>query len=190
VWGRGIASLAGRNASAAHADGRAGTLRRFRARRILTLSALFSIGCAAPTAPPSSSPTLAVPAPAAVPAGTSACRLGLPPGAGDATGCTHLAPKLLPLVEAAVTGVRQQDAAAYPQDELGYRVRTEQLDDFFRGVVDRVNAGGQACAHRDGLELAIKSTNAESEQYRFWLSSGHLRLGDEAYRATCVPAWF
>ncbi len=52
-----------------------------------------------------------------------------------------------------------------------------------------INAGGQVCAYRDGLELAVNSSNDFSEQYKFWVTSGHLRLGDNAYRATCTPAW-
>jgi hypothetical protein len=94
------------------------------------------------------------------------------------------------VVEDAVNSVRLRNPDAYPLESAGFRLTDLQLDAFFKDVVDHINAGGQACAYRDGLELAVKSTNAESEQYKFWVTSGHMRLGDNAYRATCTPAWF
>jgi hypothetical protein len=98
---------------------------------------------------------------------------------------------MLEVVEKAVEATRLANAAAYPYDACcGYRVTDQQLDEFFAEVVDRINATGTHCAKRDGLELAVKWTNQYSEQYKFWITTGHLRLGQKAYRATCSPAWW
>jgi hypothetical protein len=45
----------------------------------------------------------------------------------------------------------------------------------------------ESLGHR---ELMVKNTNAFSEQYHVELSSGAVRGGDGAYRATCTPANF
>jgi hypothetical protein len=94
-------------------------------------------------------------------------------------------------MEEAVNAVLAADPDAYPWDTCcGHRVTEAQLDGFFEAVVDKINEGGIVCAMRDGLELATKYDNERSEQYKFWVTSGHIRLGDQAYRATCFPAWF
>lgn len=137
-------------------------------------------------------PTTLAPAPVATtaPTNTPGCKLNLPKGTGRGVDCPRTEQKLLRLVEDTVVNVRDRNPSAYPLESAGYRLTAEQLDAFFKDVVDHINAGGQACAYRDGLELAVKSSNAESEQYKFWVTSGHMRLGDNAYRATCTPAWF
>ena len=161
---------------------------------IPAFSAFLLVACGGDGTPPASVPAPAPPpAPVAAappPTNTPGCTLGLPKGTGPGVNCPRTQPKLMRLVEDAVVGTRELNPGAYPLDSFGYRLTAEQLDAFFKTVVDRINAGGVACAYRDGLELAVKSTNAESEQYKFWVTSGHMRLGDNAYRATCTPAWF
>jgi len=46
------------------------------------------------------------------------------------------------------------------------------------------------CAKYDGEEMAVKNTNAFSDQYDIHLSSGHVRRGTGSYMVTCSPAWF
>ena len=142
-----------------------------------------------PTPEQTATPPPARPTPTDEP--KSACPL--PPGVGeDKTKCTRLkSGSLIVIMENAVEETRLEDPGAYPWDTCcGYRVTAQQLDEFFVKVVDKINASGKVCAVRDGLELAVKDTNAFSEQYKFWVTSGHLRLGSASYRATCTPAWF
>ncbi len=77
----------------------------------------------------------------------------------------------------------------HPMKEIRVIVAGEHRA-FVTELLDRINATGNTCAIRDGLELATKTTNDFSEQHKFWVTSGHLRLGNQAYRATCTPAWF
>jgi len=60
---------------------------------------------------------------------------------------------------------------------------------YHQGVVAILNESG-LCAIFDGEEIAVKSTNAFSDQYDIHLSTGHVRRGPNSYRATCTPAWF
>jgi hypothetical protein len=159
------------------------------ARRGIVLASALALSCSAGTGPsPAPAPTIA---PTATPEPTplSACaRLG--PGTGSGAQCKRTHPTFWDPVQDAVNQTRLANVDAYPWTSGGYRVTPAQLDAFFEEVVGRLNARGDICAIRDGLELALKNTNASSEQYRFWVSPGHLRLNAETYRSTCTPAWF
>jgi hypothetical protein len=160
-----------------------------RASRVLILPLVLSVSCSGNSGP-TGAPT-ATPPPTATPSPTplSFCdQLGRGPGTGASCRRTH--PTFWDAVQDAVNQTRLANVEAYPWTSGGYRVTPAQLDDFFDGVLERLNARGDLCAVRDGLELAVKNTNASSEQYRFWVSPGHLRVNAETYRATCTPAWF
>lgn len=159
---------------------------------LILASAALAGSCGGSAETPVAPEPTAAPAPVAtaVPSNTPGCKLNLPKGTGPGVDCPRTSPKLMAVVEGAVITIREQNPTAHPLETAGYRLTAEQLDEFFKKVIDHINAGGQACAYRDGLELAVKSSNAESEQYKFWVTSGHMRLGDNAYRATCTPAWF
>lgn len=158
---------------------------------ILMQVALVSCGSDSPQAPTTPPPApVATVAPTPTPVLTAGCRLNLPKGPGPGVNCPRTSARLMAVVESAVNLTREENPGAHPLEPAGFVCTADQLDAFFKKVVDRINAGGQACAFRDGLELAVKSSNAESEQYKFWVTSGHIRLGDNAYRATCTPAWF
>ena len=68
-----------------------------------------------------------------------------------------------------------------------YRVKT--VNGYVAEVQRQLSADG-ICSHYDGEELAVKNTNAFSEQYDILLSSGHMRRGVGSYRGVCRPAWF
>jgi len=159
---------------------------------VLALGFLASCGGNDDITPVPVAASTSTPAPAttATPLPSGACVLNLPKGPGPGVNCPRTSATMMKLMEDAVNHVRNQNPSAYPLDGVGFICTADQLDDFFKKVVDHINAGGQACAYRDGLELALKSSNRSSEQYKFWITSGHLRLGDSAYRATCTPAWF
>jgi hypothetical protein len=146
-----------------------------------------------PVAPEDPTPTAtstATPAPTATPVPASSCSLpSLTPAPGMV--CDHAKPAMLRIVEDAVEATRLERPADYPWEACcGYRLTEAQLDGFFARVIEKIGATGQYCARRDLFELAIKWSNESNEQYQFWVSSGHIRLGQKAYRATCTPAWF
>jgi hypothetical protein len=159
------------------------------ARSAASLVSMLALSCGAGTGSgPSPTPT-ASPAPTASPTPLSVCaRLGT--GTGTGATCRRTHPTFWDAVQDAVNQTRLANVDAYPWTSGGYRVTTAQLDGFFQEVLDRLNARGDVCAIRDGLELAVKNTNDSSEQYRFWVSPGHLRVNDQTYRSTCTPAWF
>jgi hypothetical protein len=166
-------------------------------RWVVAVLAVFSgfvlYACTGTTTPSDTPAPASTPAPTPTPAlvtNTPGCKLALPKGTGAGQNCPRTSPRLMHVVEDAVITTREKNPSAYPLTDIGYQLTDRQLDAFFKDVVDHINAGGQACAYRDGLELAVKSTNAESEQYKFWVTSGHMRLGENSYRATCTPAWF
>jgi hypothetical protein len=53
-----------------------------------------------------------------------------------------------------------------------------------------LNVDGYTNATYDGEELAMKNSQGFNEQYDIHTSTGYVRRGEGAYRATCTPAWF
>lgn len=128
-----------------------------------------------PTATPTQEPTVS-PTP-----GADACTL--PPGTGDGEGCPRTSPRLLAAVDEAVT------VASRPAWLEGPGVvRAGHENDFRFAVVDALRAAGY-CAFFDGEEIAVKDSNAFSEQYHVLSSARNIRRGLGSYRATCSPAW-
>lgn len=127
----------------------------------------------APTTPPSSSP----------PPSASACSLGR--GTGDGHDCPRTSPMFLDDVDRAAARV----GAARPELFRGGRIPQENWNSYYDAMVRELQGMGY-CAMFDGEEIAIKNTNAFSEQYHVIVSNGAPRTGDGSYRATCRPAWF
>lgn len=129
-----------------------------------------------PTQPPSD------PTP---PAGASTCKL--PQGTGDGTNCPRTSSRLLSGVTTAINGVE----SAHPSwfESPGVVAEGHELD-FYAGVVAGLSVGGY-CAVLDpsGTEIAVKNSNAFSEQYAVLSSARNVRRGEGSYRATCTPAW-
>jgi hypothetical protein len=69
----------------------------------------------------------------------------------------------------------------------GYRVL--DIEKYYAGVI-RVLQGRDFCAGFDFVELQLKNSSAFSEQFDILTSTGHVRRGAGAYRATCSPANF
>ena len=69
----------------------------------------------------------------------------------------------------------------------GYRILS--LGRFYVGVVKNLEEMG-LCASFDGEEVQVKDSNNLNDQYDLELSTGHVRRGEGAYRATCRPAAF
>jgi hypothetical protein len=62
--------------------------------------------------------------------------------------------------------------------------------DRYVGLTLQELSGMGLCAHWDGEEIAVKRTNAFSEQYDPILASNHMRRGPGSYRGVCEPSWF
>jgi hypothetical protein len=65
----------------------------------------------------------------------------------------------------------------------------KDVDRYVGLVLQELSAVG-LCAHWDGEEIAVKRTNAFSEQYDPILSNNHMRRGPGSYRGVCSPSWF
>jgi hypothetical protein len=77
-------------------------------------------------------------------------------------------------------------------DTKAYLVKDKEA--YMEGIVANLRAAG-LCAERDpddGAQetIRIKSENDFSEDYDVLLSSGHMRRGGGAYRASCTPSIF
>jgi hypothetical protein len=161
-------------------------------------AALVLAACGAPTpAAPTAAPA-PTPAPTPVPAPTPstprvACGVGAGTGDGLEEHCPRTSPSYLSEVDAAINRVVDRHPELVDRDRRagagGFWV--QDIDGFFEEVVKEIADGSQLCAVVDAdLEIAVKKSNAFSEQYKLMWSSGYLRRGDSSYRATCSPAWF
>ena len=151
-------------------------------------------GGATPVVP--GSPTVAAPDPAPASGGESASANSCPIGKGSPdAACAKGSPQLLTAVESAIDRlVRERPELFNLQEESvagtgQYRVLDKEA--YLDGVVANLRAAG-LCAERTlDLELVqVKSTNATSEEFDVWTSSGFVRRGGAAYRQTCTPAAF
>jgi hypothetical protein len=134
-------------------------------------------------APGASTPT---PAPTTAPSPLPGMSCGLPAVTKNAENCPRESHgDFLPQVELAARQVQEE----YPEyfDEL----RIKDIGGFRVQMIKNLEAQG-LCAAVDRFQLQVKNTNDYSEQYQVEVSKGlgTLRLGPEAYRATCYPATF
>lgn len=129
----------------------------------------------APT-PPGATPA---PPPAPPPPGGGSC--SLPPGNGPGVNCPVESPSFQADVEAAIAQLMQQ------RPDIFNGTAVLKHSDYMNGVVANLRARGLCAIVDSDDEIAVKNTNAFSDQYDILLSSGHVR---RAYTATCRPAWF
>ena len=94
-------------------------------------------------------------------------------------------------VDAAITLLTQQHPEFFDltqqAGEGGFKVLMPT--EYYAGVIRNLEAAG-FCAGYDFVELQVKNSSSFSEQYDIQLSSGHIRRGAGAYRATCSPPNF
>jgi hypothetical protein len=122
-----------------------------------------------------------------------ACGVGAGTGDGLEEHCPRTSPSYLSEVDDAINRVVERHPELVDRGRRagagGFWV--QDIDGFFEEVVKEIAEGSQLCAVVDAdLEIAVKRSNAFSEQYKLMWSSGYLRRGDSSYRATCSPAWF
>ena len=168
----------------------------FRSYALAATLVLAACGSRTPADPgPAPTPTPA-PTPVVVPTpSTPRVACGVGPGSGDGLEehCPRTSPEFLGEVDAAINRVVDRHPELVDRDRRagagGFWVK--DIDGLFEEVVKEIAAGAHLCAVVDAdLEIAVKSSNAFSEQYKLMWSSGYLRRGDLSYRATCSPAWF
>jgi hypothetical protein len=168
--------------------------RRFVLAATVLLAACGAHTPAAPAAPAAPVTPVPTPVPAPTPATARvACRVGAGTGDGLEEHCPRTSPLFLGDVDAAVARVIDGHPELFDLTQKagpgGYFVR--DIDGFYDAVVEEVAQGSHLCTIVDAdLEIAVKRDNASSEQYKLMWSSGYLRRGESAYRATCSPAWF
>lgn len=149
-----------------------------------------------PTPPPATPPPPPVPVPqpgptpAPPPPGGGSCNL--PPGNGSGVNCPKRSPSFLAEVDTAINQLVQARPDLFNLNDQrgagGYRILN--IDQFLHGVAANLRAMGLCAIVDAGGELAVKNSNAFSDQYDLVLSSGHIFRGAGSYAATCSPAWF
>lgn len=146
-----------------------------------------------PTVLPTPKPT---PVPTPTPVSTpeppptgSSCSLPASNPANPA--CTFDPARLEGDVEAAMTQVTQSHPQYFnfKDTRCGNCYLVLDIDGYIREV-QRALAGRGVCSYWDGEELAVKDSNAASEQYDVLLASNHMRRAPGAYRGVCRPSWF
>jgi hypothetical protein len=157
--------------------------------------ALLALACGHGGSPSSSS----TPAPAPAPTSAGPVAVSCPFGKGSLeTTCSRgVGTVLLPQVEEAIEQVAQQTTGILDvkdQDPPGsgqYRIVAPKP--FIDAVVGNLQAAG-LCAQADYDypfdRVNVKNSNDFSEQFNFGMSSGHVRRGIAAFRASCSPAAF
>src|SRR6185503_12889803 len=130
------------------------------------------------------------PPPAAVPAAAPprifGC--GLPRGAGNGRDCGRENPSFQGEIEDAIDKVVADFPEFFDQGSTrgGPRnFRVLNVPQYVDEVVYNLRTLG-FCAFNDGEEIAIKNSNAFSDQYDIITGQGYILRG---YTATCYPAW-
>ena len=154
---------------------------------VVAAAALAAASCGGGGATPAvpGSPTVAAPDPAPAPAsgGESASANSCPIGKGSPdAACAKGSPQLLAAVESAIDRlVRDRPELFNLQEESvagtgQYRVLDKEA--YVDGVLANLRAAGMCAGRSLDLELVqVKSTNAYSEDFDIWTSSGFVRRG-------------
>jgi hypothetical protein len=168
---------------------------RCRFPRVLVLGALpfssFLAGCGQST--PSAARPAPTPAPTATPAPAASpsafvCPLG---PSSNPTALVVPCPELNPRLGDLVNGAIDQTIAQHPElfnltDLAGPNPRVLDRQKYHEAVAAAIEAHG-GCVLIEKEELAVKNTNAFSEQWNIYTSAGFVR---RKYVTTCSPAWF
>jgi hypothetical protein len=151
-------------------------------------------GSSTPAAP--GTPTVAAadptPTPGSGDAAANTCPIGK--GSPDAA-CSRTSPQLLAVVESAIDRLVRERPELFNLKEESVagtgQYRVLDKDAYLDGVLANLSAAGLCAGRSLDLELLqVKSTNAFSEDFDIWSSSGFIRRGGASYRQTCTPAAF
>jgi hypothetical protein len=136
----------------------------------------------APGPAPSAGPN-PTPPPAAPPPTGGSC--SLPPGGGAGQNCPAESASFQSEVESSINQLIQQRPDIFSGG--GSAPVVVKHSEYMNGVVANLRARGLCAIVDSEDEIAVKNTNAFSDQYDILLSTGQVR---RAYTATCRPAWF
>jgi hypothetical protein len=150
------------------------------------------VGCDSPARPttPAVNPTPApTPAPTPVPPAMLGC--GALPVAAPALSCPRISENYQGYVTEALARLAAESPELFDfgdrRGALGYFIKDHPA--YYEGVLRQLRALG-VCAVFDGEEIAVKTNNEFSDQYKIMTSSGHVQTGPSVYRATCRPPAF
>lgn len=141
-----------------------------------------------PVPTPVPTPTPPTPTPTPPPSGGSC---SLPPSNPANPTCTFDPPQLEGQVDSSITKVTQlrPDLFNFNNKKCDNCYLVKNVDEYVREVQQELSRRG-ICSEWDGEELAVKATNAASEQYDILLATNHIRRPPGAYRGVCRPSWF
>jgi hypothetical protein len=142
----------------------------------------------APPSQPGPAPTPGAnppPPPAQPPPPPSGGSCSLPPGNGPGVNCPAESPSFQGEVESSINQLIQQRPDIFSGG--GSAPHVVKHSEYMNGVVANLRARGLCAIVDSDDEIAVKNTNAFSDQYDILLSTGQVR---RAYTATCRPAWF
>jgi len=152
-----------------------------------------------PTPTPSGEPTPApdpTPTPAPDPEpdpdpGPTTGTCNLPPSNPKNPTCKFNPPKFDADVDAAIDRVVKKHPELFDLNnkKCGNCYYVKDVDKYVAQVLKEIGKVG-LCTLWDGEEVAVKETNARSEQYDVILSSNHIRRIPGSYRGDCQPSWF
>jgi len=145
-----------------------------------------------PTPVPTPTPTPSTPAPTPTPdAPTPTGSCSLPASNPASPVCTDESPQFLKQMDTAITAVTTShpDWFDFNDKKCDDCYYVKNVDGYISGVTKQLNKQG-VCTLYDGEEMAVKNSNAFSEQYDILLASGHMRRGPGSYRGVCRPAVF
>ncbi len=153
-------------------------------------------GSPAPTPTPTPAPDEPDPTPEPTPEpdpdpGPTTGSCDLPPSTPSNPTCTDAPPQLDEEVDAAIDRVVKKHPELFDtsNNKCGNCYYVKDVDKYAAQVVKELSKAS-LCALWDGEEIAVKETNARSEQYDIILSSGHIRRIPGAYRGSCKPSLF
>jgi hypothetical protein len=147
-----------------------------------------------PTPTPAATPTPApapTPSPSPTPPAPGGGSCSLPASSPSNPICTDEKARLLDAVEKAITQATQSrpDIFDFNDKKCDNCYYVKDVNAYLSEMVKKLNAQS-VCAMWDGEEMAVKDSNAFSEQYDILLASNHMRRGTGSYRGVCKPALF
>ncbi len=127
--------------------------------------------------------------PGQLPVGPGPC--GLPASNPANPVCVMDPARLTSEVEQAITAATQErpEYFDFNDKKCDNCYRITNLNGYLTEVMHQLAAAG-VCAYWDGEEVAVKSSNAFSEQWKVHTSSGYVRRAPGAYLGDCKPAIF
>jgi len=155
----------------------------------ITIPVIMPAAAPTPAPGPNPAPT-PTPEPEPDPPPTSgSCTL--PPSTPANPTCALNPPKFDDEVEEAIDIVTEKKPELFDfnNKKCGDCYYVKNVDAYVAQVVKELEKMG-LCVLWDGEEIAVKGTNARSEQYDIILASSHIRRGPGSYRGDCQPSWF